>query len=205
MEHQDQLAGAGPGARTELAIRDARPGDAAGMARIQVEGWQTAYASFIPDCLPASYSYERRLGEWQARLEAPAPGTVHLVADSAGGLLGIAGGGPPLRDETIVEGGADEYTSQVYGLYVAPGHYRAGIGRRLLGRIAQRFADLGHGNLCLWAFELNPYRGFYARLGGATIARAEWPVGGTVVREIAYGWPRIGELIRACSTEEKSE
>jgi len=186
-----------------VLIREAQPSDASSMARIQVEGWRSAYASFIPDQIPASYSLEVRLSEWRKRLAEPFAGTAHLVAVEAGEIVGICSGGPPLRDEIIVEGGTADYTAQVYGLYVAPACYRRGIGRGLLGALAGRLADLGNRNLCLWAFELNPYRGFYDRLGGRPVARAIWRVGETQVREMAYGWPEIESLIRACWREAK--
>jgi GNAT superfamily N-acetyltransferase len=188
-----------------LLIRDATIDDAEGMARIQVEGWNRAYASFIPDQLPASYDIGLRETQWRERLAQPAPGTVHLLAAEGDAILAVASGGPPLRDEVIVEGNTDEYTCQVYGLYVAPARYGGGIGRRILCELATRFTLQGHENLCLWAFELNPFRRFYDRLGGQLVARAEWTVGDTIVSEIAYGWPEIGALIWACSQEGKTE
>ena len=181
-----------------IAVRDAIPADAEGMARIQVAGWTKAYASFIPDRIPASYSVDVRRSEWQKRLVEPASGVVTLVAIEGTQMLGICGGGPPLRDETITEGNTDLYTAQVYGLYVEPQRYGRGIGRLLLGRLAQRLASLGHANLCLWAFELNAYRSFYDRLGGRAEARAVWHVGDAAIREMAYGWRDIGLLIEAC-------
>ena len=188
-----------------FVIRDATVDDAEAMARIQVEGWNRAYASFIPDQLPASYDIGVRQAQWRERLAAPVPGTVHLVAAEAEAILAIASGGPPLRDEVIVEGDTDAYTSQVYGLYVTPARYGGGIGRRILGELATRLARQGNQSLCLWAFELNPFRRFYDRLGGQLIAQAEWQIADTTITEIAYGWPEIGDLIWACSQEGKTE
>jgi GNAT superfamily N-acetyltransferase len=190
---------------TDLLIRDATLEDAEAMARIQVEGWTRAYASFIPDHLPASYDIGVRQAEWRDRLARPAPGTVHLLAAEGDAVLAIASGGPPLRDEAIVEGDTDDYTSQVYGLYVTPGRYGGGIGRRLLGALAARLAGLDHQNLCLWAFERNPFRRFYDGLGGRPLAKAVWEVGGVTVHEMAYGWPDIADLIQACSQKGKTE
>jgi GNAT superfamily N-acetyltransferase len=188
-----------------IVVREAKLTDAEAMARIQVAGWTKAYASFIPDRIPASYSVDVRRSEWQKRLAEPAPATVNLVAVEGARILGICGGGPPLRDETITEGDTDAYTAQVYGLYVAPDHYGRGIGRLLLGRLAARLAASGHRNLCLWAFELNAYRGFYDRLGGKAEARAVWHVGDTVIREMAYGWADIDSLVEACLEGAKTE
>jgi GNAT superfamily N-acetyltransferase len=188
-----------------IAVRDATLADAEAMARVQVAGWTKAYASFVPDRIPASYSLDVRRGEWQTRLAKPARDVVTLVGVDGAAIVGIAGGGPPLRDEAIVEGDINAYTAQVYGLYVAPERYGQGIGRLLLGSLARRLADFGHGNLVLWAFVLNPYRGFYDRLGGEPEARAIWHVGDAVIQEMAYGWADIGDLIRACSERAKTE
>jgi len=188
-----------------IGIRDAALADADAMARIQVAGWTKAYASFIPDRIPASYSVDVRRGEWQKRLAESVRDVVTLVAVDGAAIVGIAGGGPPLRDEAIVEGEINAYTAQVYGLYVAPDRHGQGIGRLLLGRLAQRLADFGHGNLVLWAFERNPYRGFYDRLGGRHEARAQWQLGDALIEEMAYGWPEIDTLIQACSEKAKTE
>ncbi len=112
------------------------------------------------------------------RRPTPAP-SISLAAE-ADAVLAIASGGPPLRDEVIVEGNTDAYTAQVYGLYVTPTRYGGGIGRRILGELATRFAHQGHQNLCLWAFELNPFRRFYDRLGGQSVAQAEWRMADTI-------------------------
>ena len=78
-----EYGGGRPAMSAHLLIRDATLDDAEGMARIQVDGWNRAYASFIPDQLPASYDIGVRQAQWRERLAAPAPGTVHLVAAEA--------------------------------------------------------------------------------------------------------------------------
>jgi GNAT superfamily N-acetyltransferase len=188
-----------------ILIREAMAADAEAIARIQVEGWRTAYARFVPEEVLAFYSFEVRLKEWQQRLAEPLAGTVHLVAIAAGETVGICSGGPIRREEAIIEGSTDDYTAQLYRLYVVPGLYRRGVGRSLVGDLARLLAAHGHRNLCLWAAELNPYRGFYERLGGRTIARCRWLFGEKEVFEVAYVWPEIDSLIRACRSSAETE
>jgi len=112
--------------------------------------------------------------------------------------------GPPLRDEVIVEGDTDSYNRP--GLRPLCPRRRAtaaASGRaESSGRLATRFAHQGHQNLCLWAFELNPFRRFYDRLGGQRVrAGGKWRIADTTITEIAYGWLEIGDLIWACSSE----
>jgi GNAT superfamily N-acetyltransferase len=182
-----------------LVIRAAGPADAAGIARIRVDGWNAAYGAFIPERLPVSWSWEQQTAEWGGYLAASGDGRIHLVALEGTEMLAFASGGPPLRDEVIVEGDTAAYTAQVYSIYVQPGRYGGGIGTRLLGDLARRLAEAGHANLHLWALALNPFRRFYPKLGGALVARGEWKVGDVLVEEMAYGWPDIGVLIEACA------
>ena len=184
---------------TALVIRKAELADAEAIARVRVEGWNRAYGEFIPERLPVSWGLEEQTADWRRQLATRDDGRIHLVALEAGAILAFASGGPPLRDEVIVAGDTDAYTAQVYSIYVTPGRYGGGIGTRLLGEMARRLAGAGHANLHLWALELNPFRRFYPKLGGAVVARGEWKVGDVLVLEIAYGWPDISDLIEACS------
>ena len=197
---------------TALLIRDAELADAEAIARVRVEGWNWAYGEFIPGRLPVSWTREEQTADWRRQLAARDDGRIHLVALEGeegeiglGEVLAFASGGPPLRDNVIVEGNTDAYTAQVYSIYVRPGRYGGGIGTRLLGTLARRLAEAGHANLHLWALELNPFRRFYPKLGGRSVARGEWKVGEVLVLEMAYAWPDISDLIEACSPKGKTE
>ncbi|HEX4571014.1 MAG TPA: GNAT family N-acetyltransferase [Dongiaceae bacterium] len=190
---------------TGLQIREAELSDAEAIARVRVDGWNRAYGEFIPERLPLSWTWEEQTADWCRELAARNDGKIHLVALEASEILAFASGGPPLRDNVIVQGDTDAYTAQIYSIYVTPGRYGGGIGTRLLGALAARLAAAGHRNLCLWALELNPFRRFYDKLGGRIVARGEWEVEGVIVYEQAYAWPDIGVLIEACSTKGKTE
>ena len=119
---------------TALLIREAEMADAEAIARVRVEGWNRAYGDFIPERLPVSWTREEQTEDWRRQLAARGDGRIHLVALEAGEILAFASGGPPSRDEVIVEGDTDAYTAQVYSIYVTPGRYGGGIGTRLLAR-----------------------------------------------------------------------
>ena len=160
-----------------IAVREAAFADAEAMAAIQVAGWDHAYSHLMSKEFRAARGTVLRSAEWRERLGTPNPGTAHLVADRSGEVVGIAGGGPRLDDEVIVEGDVSQFNAQAYGLYVAPALLGQGIGRQLLGELALRLAIVGNTSLVLWVFENNPYRRFYERLDGRQIARASWDIG----------------------------
>ena len=184
---------------SRIIVRAAGVGDAPSMARIQVLGWGHAFGHFMSKEFLAARGFAVREKEWRERLAAPMPGAHYLVAEEAGEVVGISAGGPPLNDETIVEGDVSAYTAQAYLIYVATDRLARGIGRILLGDLAARLAKAGHRNLILWVFAENPYRRFYDRLGGEPVAKAMWNTGESVLSELGYGWADIRHLIEACS------
>jgi GNAT superfamily N-acetyltransferase len=184
---------------TPVTVRIARVSDAAAMARIQVLGWGHAFGHIMSKEFLAARGFAVREGEWRERLENQKQGALHLVAEEAGEVVGIASGGPVLNDEVIVEGYVDPYTAQAYMIYVATDRLARGIGRLLLGDLARRLSQAGHRNLILWVFAENPYRRFYDTLGGVPVAKAVWDIGESVLSELAYGWEDIQALIDACA------
>lgn len=184
---------------SRVTVRVAAVSDAPAMARIQVLGWDHAFGHFMSKEFLAARGFAVREKEWRERLAAPKPDTHYLVAAEGAEVVGIIGGGPPLQDETIVEGDASTYTAQAYLIYVATDRLSRGIGRILLGELASRLAKMGHRNLILWVFADNPYRRFYDTLGGQTVAKGMWDTGESVLSELGYGWPDIRHLIEACS------
>ena len=186
---------------SRIVVREARLGDAVGMARIQVLGWGHAFGHIMSREFLAARGFEVREGEWRQRLEKPKTGTVHLVAEEAGDVVGVASGGPVLKDEVIVEGDVSAYTAQAYMIYVATDRLSRGIGHLLLGDLAQRLSQAGHRNLILWVFADNPYRRFYDALGGKPVAKAVWDIGESVLSELGYGWTDIHDLIGACANK----
>jgi GNAT superfamily N-acetyltransferase len=185
---------------TRITVRIAGVGDAAAMARIQVLGWGHAFGHIMSKEFLAARGFGVREGEWRQRLENPKAGSLHLVAEEAGEVAGIASGGPVLDDEVIVEGDVSAYTAQAYLIYVATDRLSRGIGRMLLGQLAERLAAAGHRNLILWVFADNPYRRFYDSLAGRPVAKAVWDIGESVLSELGYGWEDIQSLIAACRT-----
>ena len=52
-----------------IRVRQARPVDCPGIARVQVDSYRTAYAGLFPEDYLAQFSYEEQAQEWQARID----------------------------------------------------------------------------------------------------------------------------------------
>jgi len=143
---------------SEGAPRDATPADAAGIARMHVDAWRAAYAHILPAAALATLSVPQRTASWARALTEQAWGDTGewtLVAASEGEIVGFASGGPNRASEPA---GA----SELYGLYVAPGHWERGVMQASL----ERLRDGGNGLAVLWVLEDNERaRRFYGRRG----------------------------------------
>jgi GNAT superfamily N-acetyltransferase len=152
------VKGEGEAGGADNFVRDARPADAADLARIQVARWASGYRGLVPDPVLAEITTpdnERLCQEkWAASLAHP-PSSRHRVlaavtaaADGARLVAGFASFGPATDP-----GRWPATDAELYVLCVEPGHTGHGHGSRLLNAAAATLADDGFGTACAWVLE----------------------------------------------------
>ena len=156
---------------SSLAVRPARAGDVAQMARVNVRCWQETYRGLMPDAVlddPGFLAVRERF--WTAALtdERYRDNRV-AVAERDGELIGIAMSGPPLDAGTA-------WARQLYVLYVYAADHGTGAGRALLEAVVDPEEPVA-----LWVADPNPRaQAFYRKHGFAAegTARCEDGVAG---------------------------
>lgn len=154
-------------ALTELIrIREARPEDAGGIARVHVDAWRDAYAALLPADHLAGLDYAKRAADWARILGQPWSMQNTLVAETTEadeGIVGFCGFGP------IRSGPAQ---GEIYGLYISSDWRELGIGRSLVERAFGALRKRGINSAVIWCLEGNAAaRGFYARCGGRLLEK----------------------------------
>jgi GNAT superfamily N-acetyltransferase len=167
-----------------MEIRVASPADAGAIADVHVEAIRAAYRDLFPADALAAIDLGERSERWRQRLIAG--GSVTLVGESAGSLLGFAEFGPS-RDEESGPGGAGE----VMAIYVRPAVWGTGVGRDLLRAALDQLSGCGFRRATLWALEGNERAArFYAAAGFARDgARSERAFLGFTVPVVRYARP----------------
>jgi len=178
----------------EITIRSARPGDARGIARLDVETWRTTYAGVLSASYLVALSDRRREIGWRSVILRE-PRDVRVAVDSVGAILGFGSCGPKRGDHF--------FAGEVFTLYVAPDWQNQGIGRRLLIALFRRLVAAGRHSAILWVLRDNPARFFYERLGAQQVSRKSLAVGGTVIEALAYGWRDLPGFLAAVSSEDR--
>lgn len=142
-----------------MIIRPATPDDAPRLARIHVDAWRAAYRGLVPDKFLDSLDVERRSARLRTWLEAGE--AENYVAEENGELLGwltLDGCRDPDLDPRA--------TGELWGIYLAPAHWRRGIGRQLCQHCEQILRSRGYTAATLWVFAGNQNaRRFYEAMG----------------------------------------
>lgn len=161
-------------------IRPARAADAARLAEIHVAAWRRGCRGILPAELLLGVSVERRSRDWTQWLASP--GSCTFVAEHEGRPVGFASIGS-LR----ANGRPVRSLLELRRLYVDPGHWRAGIGRRLHERVLSEARARGFTQLVLWVLTQNRRaRAFYAALGFEPDRARRVTIGGHPVDEARY-------------------
>lgn len=174
-----------------MNIREAKLEDAAAIALVHVDSWQTTYRGLLPNEYIEKRSYEKRFQNWQKRLSTNNQAKADYftyVAEVAGEIVGFVDGGSIRGDCAI-------YTGEIYALYILKVYQRRGIGRSLIQVIASRLAQSGSTSIIIWVLEDNPAIQFYQALGGRRIGQKLIKISDLEFAEIAYGWIDTQDLI----------
>lgn len=155
--------------------------DAAGIAHVHVQSWRTTYAGVVPDEYLAALNEIERTQQWQEWLIG---GFAVYVVEVEGRVAGFIGGGP-LREPI------QAYDAELYAIYLLQEAQRQGVGRALLGKLADSLCGKGFKSMLVWVLEGNPSREFYAKSGAQFVTSKEIEVGGAALVEVAYGWPDL--------------
>jgi GNAT superfamily N-acetyltransferase len=160
---------------SDVAVRPAVPGDAAGIARVHLQAWRESYAHLLPAEALASLRRGPREAKWRDIIAAGT--SEHWAACTGTDVVGWASAGAG-RDED------GPRSRELMGIYVLAGSYGAGAGQQLLD------AAVGDAGAYLWIADENPRAfAFYRRNGFA-------PDGATPVHELAGTPLRILRMVR---------
>jgi L-amino acid N-acyltransferase YncA len=175
---------------SRFAIREARPGDAEGIARAHADSWNASYRGILPDRVLDRVDVGQRVDTRRRLLRDRS--RLHLVAYDVthGDIVGFCDAGPSRR----TEGRAGE----VYALYLVHHAKRYGLGRDMLARAATWLHAAGMRSLIVWVLDDNHHaRRFYEALGGRGAGTCRSSVGGFPVLERSYLWAgRAFEALR---------
>lgn len=173
-----------PRTNEPLAIRQAEPRDAAGIATCHVRSWQVAYRGQLPDALldGLSSEIERRTAFWERMVrEREARRQHQLVAVDGDRVVGFATFG---RHEQ----GDDPSVGELYAIYLHPDHWGRGVGRGLMDAAIDGLRRDGYVSAVLWVLETNERAKRFYEIAGwkADGARKTEQRGDVPLHEVSY-------------------
>ena len=145
-----------------MTIRPATADDASTLAAIHIDSWRSAYRGLVPDSRLDALDYGRRAEHFrQWLLDADSQIFVVEAGGTAVGFCTLGASRDPDADQ-----GA---TGEIWGIYLAPDHWRKGLGTALCQHAEQTLHRQGYTAATLWVFADNPRaRRFYEAMGFET-------------------------------------
>jgi ribosomal protein S18 acetylase RimI-like enzyme len=179
------------GAGIEFKVRPGTPDDAHGVAKVQLEGWRSAYREIFPVEVLAQADEIDATVKWQKRL-APGDGRFAHVATVGVEVIGVIAGGRPRDVSTPGD-------AEVYSLYVLSWWRGRGVGEALMAAAFTELAAQGRKRVSLWALsEAEGAQRFYRRLDGIEQSRADRPaLAGLMRSSTLYRWDDAGAAAEA--------
>ena len=175
-----------------VTVRAATLEDAADIVRINVHGWQKAYAGIVPDEVLDAMDPAGRVEHYQRRMSQP--DFEHHVAVDDAVVVGYVTLGPYRIGQ--YDGIRHRSVGEILAIYVDPPRWGTGAGRTLMHAALARLAGRDFRSVRLWVLAANHQaRRFYERAGFAPDGTsAAYPVArpdGSIVDlpEVRYARP----------------
>ena len=176
----------------EVSLRRATVADAEAIAAVRVEGWQTAYRGMIPDQYLDEMLVDDHVLYWKRILQAlpaAADKACVYVAESEGHVIGFV-------SATLLAEPKHGYHAELGALYIRPQWQRAGIGRRMMHKIARTLQSWNCADLVVWVLSDNRLaRNFYEELNGEFVLEQEFSWDDMDLKEVGYGWKDLNVLL----------
>lgn len=168
-----------------MTIRLAEPEDAPGIAKVQVESWNTTYPGIVPKSYLDSLDVKKREKIWkQAVVNQPL-----YVAEMDGEIVGFAIGGEN-RDKNTYP----EFDGELYAIYSYQCVHGRGIGRALFESTARNLAERGYKKMVVSVLAENPAVNFYKYMGGYYLGEETITIDGVSIQESFYGYDDINNI-----------
>lgn len=163
-------------------IRELRDTDIPALAALHVQTFNETHRGGQP----GGPSYELRHQQWRQLFDQQY-GTwfCYVIEDDEGTLVGFAKGRPH-------DGGVPGYEGELNKIYLLQRVQKQGLGRRLLGAIAQQFLERGVTSMLLFGDAANASNGFYEAFGAERLLSPNGEFHG------GYGWRDLAALVARC-------
>ena len=176
----------------EVSLRRATVADAEAIAAVRVEGWQTTYRGMIPDQYLDEMLVDDHVLYWKRILQAlpaAADKACVYVAESEGHVIGFV-------SATLLAEPKHGYHAELGALYIRPQWQRAGIGRRMMHKVARTLQSWNCADLVVWVLSDNRLaRNFYEELNGEFVLEQEFSWDDMDLKEVGYGWKDLNVLL----------
>jgi len=163
---------------SSFTIREAVEADIPALAALHVKTWTQTYWTVLH---PPTF----KIREWQWKdqfKKNDGSWFCFVIANNKNELVGFAKGIKYSHSDL------PEFSGELNKIYILREYQRLGLGKRLLGYVAQKFISMGISNMVLFGLAENPSGGFHEAMGGEKLYSKEGEFHG------GYCWRELQQL-----------
>lgn len=178
-----------------FSLRRASVADIPELARVHIAAWRESYDGWMPADVLANLDPADWETRWRTQMTLGESDPVYaafVVLDETGEPAGFGACRRQTSQKLLPLG----YEGEIVSLYLLRRMQGRGVGRRLVGEMANHLIAHGCGACGFWVFRDSARaRGFYEKLGATpTGIEGVWEVFGMVLPDMAYGWKDLRSL-----------
>ena len=163
-----------------IIIRSATINDAEKVARIKIEGWQTAYRGIIDSVFLDNMDINAEIEKRKRNLEE---GASIVIAELNNEVVGFC----LYRDYNENLESFPNTDCEISALYIKSSLKRKGIGRKLMQYVIQKLQNQGKTQMILGCLTENySSRVFYEKMGGNYLKTENFKIGNAEYEEVIY-------------------
>ena len=186
----------------EYRLRRASIEDARSIAEIHAQSWQETYLGVMRAEALAAIDLDDWTRRWRERIGSSEDAQAVFIACDGDAPVGFARCGRQSNPKLVPLG----FDGDIASIYLLRRVQRRGLGRRLMGRLAEYLISAGCASAAVWVLRDSPKaRGFYEALGAEPVGvEGVWDIEGVVLPDIAYGWRDLHALSAGDSAVTRS-
>lgn len=175
-----------------MLIRSMETSEISTVVGIYVDTFKATARAYVTDTFMNSLTHENARQRFEGILNKEERRPFSYVAEHDGKIVGYAigalAGNPPKG-----------YEGELKTIYILPSYHRMGIGRKLIGAVAEHFdRDMVAQSMFLGVFKDNePARRFYKALRGREIDEQLVEIRGEKLIITIYGWLSVRGLLES--------
>ncbi|WP_208560189.1 GNAT family N-acetyltransferase [Marinilactibacillus kalidii] len=163
--------------------------DAAQIAKVQVDSWQSTYKGIVPEEFLNQMNYDLYTDRFKKYFRERKPVSYVAIANDDI-IVGYVTAGENRLDDKLFKA----YDCELHAIYILKTYQGKQLGKKLIKACINELLERNHQKMLVQVLSDNPATKFYEKLGGRYLESKQLMVHDDSLEEAIYGWNNISMI-----------